>query len=203
MPLPTDLNRHLTGEFAHDQCSSLCQHPASCCIYFCFPSCAIYDQRSQILRITGEPYVCCGGAWPFCGCDQPRASKCLVCESFCCGGMALAANRFLVQTRFNKKNTTMDKLFSVFHICISLDCVVGRVCCECSKERENLCKSVQCACATSHCQIAAELEAMKKAGYVYTGPKSGIRDELPVHFLAASAPPQTRMGEHARLLSNH
>lgn len=111
---------------------------------------------------------------------------------------ALAGNRFLMQTRMNKKNTAVDKFFSIFHCCVACECKIARICFECSEERENLVKSMICVCPVSHCQVGAELKDIEHGGSQYAGVSSGLINQLPVHFSnigikAANAPQQMKM----------
>lgn len=194
MPLPEDLNKHLSGKFNNKVIDSLCKDPAVFCMFCCCGPCAVYAQRRDLLDTTREPYVCCGGAWPLCGFETPLPPEYLIAESCCIPGAALAGNRFLMQTRMNKQNTKMDKVLSFFHCCVDVECMVARLCFECSVERENLLKSLVCVCPTSHCQVAAELQEMKQAGFQYTGTNAGLMAELPVHFSKIGvAPPQMKM----------
>jgi hypothetical protein len=183
MPLPNDIERHLTGEFSSGCCGSILGNLGSaCCLVFLTP-CAIARQRRQILDITGEPYVCCGGTWPCCGFDQPREGRCcLHLEVFCVPHMALAANRFLVQTRFNKRNSWMDNCCKIANVCVSCEFCFLKMCCGCTNEQKNLVKSATCICAFTHCQNAGAIKEIKNGRIKYQGPPAGVVSELPQHF---------------------
>lgn len=118
----------------------------------------------------------------------------LVCEVCFCPSASLAANRFMMQTRFNKKNTGMDNLCSNFHCLVGGGCRVARICFECSPESENLAKAMICVCPVSHCQVGAEINVVDKLKY--TGPVPALIRELPVHFrnvgVYAAAPVQLK-----------
>ena len=183
MPLPESIERHLTGEFKHAQLSSWCSVPGECCFFCCCPNCAIYAQRKRMLDITGEPYVCCAGVWPCCGFEQPRDDVCLIAEACCCASMAMAGNRFMMQTRFNKRNSgCVDSCGKICHICVACECCIARICCDCSKEREDILKSASCVCTNGHCQNSSELDYIQEQNIAYGGPPRGVIQELPRHF---------------------
>lgn len=189
MPLPKEIDRHLKGEFKHGLCGSIARSPLSCLsFHFCTP-CALFTQRRQILGIAGEPYVMCGGLWPCCGFQSPIPDVCLVCEVCMCPGAALAGNRFLVQTRLDLKNTTVDNCLRVFQCCVTCEFACLRLCCECSQERENLVKSGVCVCPTTHCQNSAALRDFERGSGDYKGPPSSLLKVLPNHFFNAGVSP--------------
>lgn len=198
MPLPQDIERHLTGSFTHGSLGSICASPAQCCFFwFCAP-CAVYGQRRRILAVTKEPYVCCAGVWPWCGFNEQKDEACLIPEVICCSGCAMAGNRFMVQTRFNKKNSGMDNVLKVFHSCVGCAFSIGRNCVPCTVEQENICKATCCVCPVTFCQNAAEMDSMLEQGVMYHSPPVGVISELPVHFKAAGfqvtkAPVQQQM----------
>lgn len=198
MPLPSDLERHITGEFTYGSLQSLCVSPCQC-VFFCFLTpCAIFAQRRRLLAITKEPYVCCAGTRPFCGFQKERSDCWLIAEVCLFPHLALAGNRFMVQTRFNKRNSGLDNVLKIFHCCVSFEFCLARICCTCSTERENICKSAECVGPCSFCQNAAEIDTMVSNGEVYSHPPYGVIMELPVHFQNAgfhddSAPTQQRM----------
>ena len=184
MPLPNDIERHLTGEFKSGCCGSMTDNCMSCCFFMFCTTCAIHHQRRQILDITGEPYVCCVGTWPCCGCDKPRSGRgCLFLETFCFPNLALAGNRFLVQTRFNKRNAWMDNCCLPANCCVSCEFLLFKLCCcGCTKEQENLVKSATCICFCTHCQNAGAIHEFKSGQLQYQGPPAGVVNELPNHF---------------------
>jgi hypothetical protein len=182
MPLPKDLDRHLTGEFSKGLCASMCYSPQSVLCFCVCPLVALHTQRKRMLRITREPYVCCAGLWPCCGCNKPKSDLCLIGEVCACPGLALAGNRFMVQTRLNKKNTGCDNCLQCFQCCVGLECMIARLCCDCSAEDENLRKSTVCVCTESHCQNDAEIDIMLEKGFLYHSPPTGLIQELPAHF---------------------
>lgn len=190
MPLTTDVEQHLTGHFNHGPISSVCANPGACCFFYCCTPCSIHAQRKDILAITGEPYVCCGGTWPCCGFDKPRSSSaCLIAEVCCMPGMALAANHFLVQTRFNKRNSSLDNCCKIGNVCVTCDFCILRLCCNCSKEAENLVKGATCICPCAHCQNADAISEFKSGKIEYRGPPAALINELPNHFTTVGRGP--------------
>jgi len=76
----------------------------------------VHRQRSRILDLADEPYVCFGGRYAECGCCCCQCSRyCpsledpydtrepyLCIEACCCFPFAIAANRFLIQDYFGR-----------------------------------------------------------------------------------------------------
>lgn len=179
MVLPKDVDDVLTGEFTNDACSSSCCK-LDCCFYVCCPAIAVCQQRKRILEISGEPYICCGGTFPFCGFDKPANDICLIGEVYCCLAPAGAANRFYFQTRFNKKNTGCDDFLRICHCCLTIECAIARFCCDIPKEKEYLCKAGACTHPCGHCQQAEELKSIRNTPY--TAPPVAVIGLLPNHF---------------------
>jgi hypothetical protein len=182
MPLPTAIERHLTGDFKSGCIPSMFENLGSTCFVICCAQCAIARQRRQILEITGEPYVCCGGTWPCCGFEKPKGKGCLFLEACLFPHLALAGNRFLVQTRLNKRNDWMDNVCQIGNLCVACEFFILRLCCTCSDERENLVKSAACICACTHCQNAGAIHEINSGQIRYQGPPAGVVSELPQHF---------------------
>lgn len=185
MPLPKEVDKRLTGSFTHGSLASACLSPLSCCAFCLCEPCALFSQRRRILRITGEPYVMFAGTWPCCGFEQPAPDCCLVCEVCMFPSCALAGNRFMVQTRFDKKNTAIDNCCTVCQCCVGLEFSCLRVCCECSEERENLVKSHVCVLPAAHCQNAFEIREYELGRRTYTAPPQAMIDMFPEHFKQA------------------
>lgn len=179
MVLAKDLDDVLTGQFNDGACSSVCCK-LDCCLYCLCPALAICYQRKRILNITGEPYICCGGTFPFCGFDKPCNEVCLIGEVLCCSLSASAANRFYVQTRFNKKNTGCDDCLRIFHCCLTIECAIARCCCNVAKEKEYLCKAGAVTHPCGHCQQEQELKSIQRTPY--TAPPVAVIGLLPKHF---------------------
>lgn len=204
MPLPQDIERHITGEFNHGTVDAIMSDPLQILTFCCCAPCSLFSQRQRILAVTKEPYVCCGGAWPLCGLDKPVPEEWLCVEACCLQGAALAGNRFLMQTRFNRRNSKIDNVLSFFHCCVACECAIARLCMDCSVERENLCKSLVCVCPVSHCQVGADLADIEKTNTRYNGPSPGLLAELPVHYslIGARAPAQMKMDTVGSTVTN-
>eukprot|EP00930_Biecheleria_cincta_P003494 TRINITY_DN10442_c0_g3_i1.p1 TRINITY_DN10442_c0_g3~~TRINITY_DN10442_c0_g3_i1.p1 ORF type:complete len:248 (+),score=40.81 TRINITY_DN10442_c0_g3_i1:68-745(+) len=118
MPLNPELAGYAHREWSVQLFSAPCEAPCSFA-FGCFcPCCAIAKQRKDLLELTGEPYVCCGGIakpCPCCDCgDEQPEVPCLCLEAFLCPQIALSANRYIMQTRFGLENTECDDcLFQV------------------------------------------------------------------------------------------
>ena len=103
------INEHLTGEWEVPICDTCTVAPGTWCFALWCPCVLAFTQRKQLLDITGEPYVCCGGLFPYGPCKQEwSVSPWLCLESVCCLFPAVLGNRFIVQTRFDRKNTDLD-----------------------------------------------------------------------------------------------
>lgn len=105
-----------------------CYSPLRWTCGFCFPCCYAHKQREEILDLTGEQYVCCGG---ICGCG-PLSEPCenrqpwLCLEASCCTHNAILGNRFMLQTRFDIGNDPCDERVLQFYTCMNcLACIVS------------------------------------------------------------------------------
>eukprot|EP00929_Paragymnodinium_shiwhaense_P107267 TRINITY_DN73357_c0_g1_i1.p1 TRINITY_DN73357_c0_g1~~TRINITY_DN73357_c0_g1_i1.p1 ORF type:complete len:203 (-),score=23.59 TRINITY_DN73357_c0_g1_i1:104-712(-) len=108
MPVGWEISEKLTGEWTASLWSSPCKAPLTFLYSACCPCCMAAQQRNEILELTGEPYVCCGGLFPCGPFGQPQSPSCVWVEACCCTSLAIGGNRFYVQTRFNKMNTACD-----------------------------------------------------------------------------------------------
>eukprot|EP00928_Gymnodinium_smaydae_P072576 TRINITY_DN55916_c0_g1_i1.p2 TRINITY_DN55916_c0_g1~~TRINITY_DN55916_c0_g1_i1.p2 ORF type:complete len:204 (+),score=32.50 TRINITY_DN55916_c0_g1_i1:80-691(+) len=159
--------------------------PAKCCLGAACACCFAYKQRQDILEYTAEPYVCCGGLCP-CGplgdpCSKDRVPACLCLEVTCCPFMSVAANRYMLQTRFYVKNDPCDDCILCFQA--ALNCVALGL--EISGQKRETAEQVKvfadCVnCSVMACMLAqqqVELEhAMEKP---YEGANKNIIDLLP------------------------
>ena len=198
MPLPHDIDRHLSGNFRHGLCTSVCLNPCKACTFSCCMPCYLYQQREEILSITGESYKLCGGMFQCCGLDTEMPHICLCAEVLWCGIFALSANRFLVQTRLNRRNSSLDNCCTIFHCCTTLQFACLRCCFDCSSESENLAKSASVFYVCTHCQNQAEIDDYRNQRVPFTAPPVGVIQELPVHcanagYRLADAPTQQRL----------
>mmetsp|Transcript_42628 Transcript_42628/g.117611 ORF Transcript_42628/g.117611 Transcript_42628/m.117611 type:complete len:209 (+) Transcript_42628:93-719(+) len=195
MPVTGEAANFLNKEWKVGMCSAPCEAPLSCCFGSVCCCCAIMKQRNDILEVTGEPYVCCAGI--MCGClpDCPKV-PCLCIESFLCPSFGLAANRFMMQTRFGLENTEWDDriiccanalacLADVAQCCrILRDCGVDIPggCDDCLADNADSLRDVaQCVIlGVSGCMYAQqeiELDAIRDSGYA--GPPRELVAALP------------------------
>lgn len=127
MPLPPDMSSAMGGTWEIEMMNAPCHNPLGfLCGFFC-PCCYAHKQREELLDLTQEPYVCCGG---ICGCG-PCAEPCesrqpwLCLEVTCCSHNAILGNRFMLQTRFDIGNDPCDdKLLQVIACINCLACIV-------------------------------------------------------------------------------
>ena len=82
---------------------------------FCTP-CMAYTQRKDLLQMTREPYVCAGGMFPCGPCAKPCSDKWLFVEVCCCPQFAVSGNRFMIQTRYDRRNTYCDDFIIIFTV---------------------------------------------------------------------------------------
>lgn len=178
MPIKQEVTQQLTGRWKHE----MFQAPAAAPLQFlygcCCTCCAVYQQREELLRITGEPYICCAGLCPCGPLGEPMDKNCLIIEACCCTGWALSGNRFLIQTRFDKENTPCDDciLWGTCLFVCAIDiarCFIDlpdelEFCADCLIMTVNGCM---------HAQQHLEIEEVKKTGY--NGPPPQIIGILP------------------------
>ena len=192
MPVSADINRHLTGEFENAPLTGDMKSEVLCfCLFLPF---LVWDQRKNLLELSGEPYVMFAGTWPCCGFEKPCPSWCLWLESFCCIPRGLAGNRFMTQTRLNLRNSGIDRCMTCCHIFPKLECAIARVCCSWSKEHESLYTSGCGTCPCSHCQNELAIKNFKRDREGFAIPPAALIEELPEHFTRvnrgpAAAPP--------------
>eukprot|EP00932_Pfiesteria_piscicida_P005612 SRR837773.15526.p1 GENE.SRR837773.15526~~SRR837773.15526.p1 ORF type:complete len:327 (-),score=84.88 SRR837773.15526:92-1072(-) len=178
MPIKEEVSRQLTGHWKHELFKAPCAAPGQC-LYGCLCTCcAVYQQREELLRLTGEPYVCCAGLCPCGPLGQPMDKSCLIIEACCCTGWALSGNRFMIQTRFDKENTPCDDciLWGTCMFICALNiarCFVDlpdelEFCADCLIMSVNGCM---------HAQQHLEIQEVKRSGY--TGPPASVMNILP------------------------
>lgn len=180
MPVKKEVGRALTGTWTIGMCESPCKAPADFC-YGCWCTCcAVYGQRNELLDLTGEPYVCCAGLCPCGPLGDPCSSRnpCMCIEAFCCVGLALSGNRFMVQTRFDKMNTPCDDAI----ICCTCLFVYGIEIARCFVEiPQELDFCADCIIMTvngcMHAQQQVEIREIKKGGY--RGPPASVISLMP------------------------
>jgi len=201
MPLKPELAAYSNREWSVPLFSAPVEAPLSFA-FGCFcPCCAIAKQRKDLLDLTGEPYVCCGGIARPCPCvdcgeEQPEV-PCLYLEAFCCPQIALNANRFMMHTRFGLQNTECDDWLFQATACIA--CLAqGAQCIRCLREcfqidlpgdcddciannADELTECANCAILSVNgcmfAQQAAEISRIQESGY--GGPAREIISALP------------------------
>lgn len=108
MPVKQEIAEQLTGTWQIGLFEAPCKAPVQC-LYGCLCTCcSAAQQRNEILDLIGEPYICCGGMFPCGPLGQPQDRSCAWVEACCCTGLAVGANRFYIQTRFDRMNTACD-----------------------------------------------------------------------------------------------
>src|SRR4051812_14683219 len=82
-----------------------CTHPLKCCYgCFCAP-CMAYQQRDELMAMTGEEYYCCLGQFPCCCLKDPCPKvPCQCLEVTCCAALAISSNRRRVQQTYQIRN---------------------------------------------------------------------------------------------------
>ena len=163
-----------------------CRDRPGTCLYSCFcPCCMAYSQRTELLEITREPYICFGGLIPCC--NDPCNPSCLLAESVFCVSGAILGNRFIVQTRFDRMNTGCDNCILGCTACLALMSRFSRG----NSSGDSLAQFI--VCAVQGCMLAqqdAEIRYIKQVGY--SGVPAHIMEVLPsnsaIHVLAM--PPQ-------------
>lgn len=178
MPLEKQVAEQCQGEWITTLFRAPFEKPLSCLWGTSCLCCAVYDQRSDLLDITGEPYVCCGGLYPVGPLRNPQSRSMMAFEAFFCPWCALHANRYIIQTRFDKANTACDNLI-LQATCL---CTCFMLASKCFRESPRECDN--CAfCANSifagcmHAQQQVEIDSVKENGYF--GPIDSVFDVLP------------------------
>mmetsp|Transcript_14899 Transcript_14899/g.32174 ORF Transcript_14899/g.32174 Transcript_14899/m.32174 type:complete len:253 (-) Transcript_14899:71-829(-) len=178
MPIKQEITQNLTGHWSVGLFEAPCQAPHIFLYGCCCTCCAVYQQREELLTLTGEPYICCAGLFPCGPLGEPQDKTCLFAEVCCCTGLALGANRFMVQTRFDKENTACDDCI-LWTTCL-FSCAVDIAQCFMDVPREIELLS-DCANMTvngcMHTQQHIEIQEIKKNGY--QGPPAHVMGVLP------------------------
>lgn len=173
MPIQQEIAEQLDGHWKTGMCTAPCESPLQFCAGSCCICCAVWQQRTELLQITGEPYVCCAGLCPCGPLGEPQDQSCLFLEACCCPGLALSGNRFMVQTRFNKENTPCDDCILWFTCLFTCAVDIARCFMDVPDGLELL---ADCLTITvqgcMHAQQAIEIEEIKKTGY--QGPPPNI-----------------------------
>eukprot|EP00933_Yihiella_yeosuensis_P057926 TRINITY_DN5804_c0_g2_i1.p1 TRINITY_DN5804_c0_g2~~TRINITY_DN5804_c0_g2_i1.p1 ORF type:complete len:250 (-),score=34.80 TRINITY_DN5804_c0_g2_i1:272-1021(-) len=178
MPIKQEVSQAYTGHWKVGLFESPC-HAPHCCLYGCLCiQCAACQQRTELLDFTGEPYICCAGLFPCGPLGEPQDRMCLALEVCCCPGLALNANRWMVQTRFDKENTPCDDCLIIGTCLCAWGVMIAKCFVDVPDELEMaadcLVMSVQ---GCMHAQQHVEIEEVKKTGY--HGVNSTIMNALP------------------------
>mmetsp|Transcript_60837 Transcript_60837/g.144983 ORF Transcript_60837/g.144983 Transcript_60837/m.144983 type:complete len:350 (+) Transcript_60837:70-1119(+) len=180
MPIKQQVSQACTGHWKVGLFEAPGASPVQCLYGCCCPCCAAFQQRNTLLDITGEPYVCCAGLFPCCGIDKPQNDRnCLFLEACCCPGIAIAGNRFMVQTRFDKENTPCDDCI-LWTTCLCVYGIEIARCCGVDIPEELDCL-VDCLVMSvngcMHAQQHVEIQEIMKNGY--SGPPPALMAALP------------------------
>jgi hypothetical protein len=122
MPVPKRIQRKLRDEWVVDTCST-----CSSILVCLFPCFFAFLNRRNIISKINEPYICCGGIFRLCSKPVQNHGFCCLClESFFCFSYAVLGNHFLIQTRFDRKNTRIDTCMTFnADLCRFFFCWVG------------------------------------------------------------------------------
>mmetsp|Transcript_103512 Transcript_103512/g.163448 ORF Transcript_103512/g.163448 Transcript_103512/m.163448 type:complete len:205 (+) Transcript_103512:67-681(+) len=178
-----------------------CESPGGCAYGCCCPWCFTYQQRKELLELTGEPYVCCGGICSACSCipflSEPQNENCLIPEVCCCLGMAVSGNRFMLQTRFLKMNDPCDDCIMCCSACLSCVACILKVTGAVDDETADAisCLADCVACSVMSCMLTqqqVEIANLKELGQKVD--YSAIKEFLP--------PTQQKMLDEAKPLKS-
>lgn len=207
-----DLNGYLTNTWLIPLTEAPVKSPLRFCEGFLCPCCFAHQQRNQILDITGEPYVCCGGTCPCATqhCDSREPWLCL--ETCCCTSPAILANRFLLQTRFSIQNDPCDETILEITAFINMLAQCAEICVdrETAEHLEHIVHCINaCVCSCLLTQQHLELKSIQQseAGMAYQGPPPQVLAVLPpqqqsmcqaaqaLRFQAGAPPPTNPMAQ--------
>mmetsp|Transcript_72525 Transcript_72525/g.208155 ORF Transcript_72525/g.208155 Transcript_72525/m.208155 type:complete len:224 (+) Transcript_72525:86-757(+) len=195
MVLTKYLSEALEGQWQVGMLNAPSSAPATCCYaLWCIP-CVTYNQRLELLDITQEKYMCCAGLCNCCcfgsPCDSHFPWLCL--EVCCCSSQAIVANRFMLQTRFDRKNDACDNCLMITAGCCDL---VASISNNSGGGQDPDARWIMdvfyasvCACMLT--QQAVELEHIKKE--LESKPYSGVPEHIMNCFGSAAAPAQLVM----------
>merc|ERR1719401_2354336 len=180
MPVKQQVANSCHGTWKTEMFKAPCEAPLQFCYGCLCICCATYQQRSELLDMTGEPYVCCAGLCPCGPLGEPQDRNCLFLEACCCPGFALSGNRFMVQTRFDKENTPCDDCILWFTCLFVYGVQIARCFCEDIPEELDLIADllVHIVQGCMHAQQHIEIQDIKKNGG-YHGPPAAVLAGLP------------------------
>mmetsp|Transcript_47533 Transcript_47533/g.83570 ORF Transcript_47533/g.83570 Transcript_47533/m.83570 type:complete len:374 (+) Transcript_47533:72-1193(+) len=179
MPVRQQVQEACTGKWQVQLFEAPAKAPHICLYGCCCICCASYQQRNELLDMTGEPYVCCAGLFPCGPLGQPCQDRsCLAVEACCCAGLAVSANRYMIQTRFDKENTPCDDFIITFSCLFYYVVQIAKCFCDVPDELELAAEClIMIVDGCMHAQQHIEIEGIKKNGY--TGPSPAIMAALP------------------------
>lgn len=117
--------------FETDMCNAPCNNcPACCCACICAPCCAC-DTRKKALQGDYEKYQCCqhqvcgDKVEKVCGsCERSCPCCCMICESFCCLGLAVTGTKgYLQEERQLAVDPCDDRLICCSNVLMILACI--------------------------------------------------------------------------------
>jgi len=155
-----------------------CEAPCFFC-YYCFCPCLGAKQQRERL-IEDGPYYCCAGSYPCCCLKEECPRVCLWCEVCCCLGMAIPANRYLLQERLRIRNSAADNCLICCGYC--LECFICL--CECIghkvDQRLKNCIDWLICCLTGcmQTQQQVEMDAERIGKHHHHGPAPQIMQSL-------------------------
>mmetsp|Transcript_141860 Transcript_141860/g.441031 ORF Transcript_141860/g.441031 Transcript_141860/m.441031 type:complete len:208 (+) Transcript_141860:93-716(+) len=198
MPIKEEISSQFEGQWQIGLFEAPIKAPGWFCCGCCCSCCLTCRQRLEILDIIGEPYVCCGGLCPCGPLGEPQDRNCIYLETCCCPSLAISANRYLIQTRFDRENTCCDDcLIWTMCICSWALCIAKCVGADVPDEVEN---AVDCfVAAVQSCMLSqqqVEVQYVKETGYAGPSPKIiGVLPEKQRELVQqAAAPKQQSMG---------
>mmetsp|Transcript_15215 Transcript_15215/g.38666 ORF Transcript_15215/g.38666 Transcript_15215/m.38666 type:complete len:177 (-) Transcript_15215:521-1051(-) len=132
-------------------CSTCTEIPGLWCMAFWCPPCTAYSQRSTLLDGDLRNYMCCQGLFcgSLCDSDLPCPQLCLCMETVFCCWCSIIANRSLIQSRYDIRNSKCENCLITTAVIFSwvwciIQCFIN---CPCEAD----CLVDCCYCALSAC----------------------------------------------------
>merc|ERR1719456_1520642 len=118
----------------------------------------------ELLEMAQEKYLCCAGLCPCGPLGKPQDEQCLYLEVCCCPGIAVGANRWMLQTRYLRQNDPCDDCLIIFQQALQcLACVMRAAGSEDADEVTALSDVVNCCvCSCALAQQQVEIEHLKE-----------------------------------------
>lgn len=122
----------------------------------CCACCSVYSHRRELLELTHEKYLCCAGLFPCGPLAEPQDEVCLYAEVCCCFGLALSANRWMLQTRFLKQNDPCDDALILCNALLGcFECMLRTF----TRVDEDVLDTVKCISDTMNCCVVSCMNA--------------------------------------------